>query len=48
MTEMKSILEGINRVNEAKGGISKLEDRKVELNAQNRIKEKECKEIRTV
>ena len=32
MTEMKSILEGINRVNEAKGGISKLEDRKVELN----------------
>ena len=32
MTEMKSILEGINRVNYAKGGISKLEDRKVELN----------------
>ena len=32
MTEMKSILEGINRVNEAKGGIRKLEDRKVELN----------------
>ena len=49
ITEMKSTLEGTNsRITEAEDGISKVEDRMVEINeAERKKKKKELKEMRT-
>ena len=49
INETKNSLEGMNsRITEAEEWISDLDDEKVEITAANRIKKKDCKEIRTV
>ena len=48
ITEIKSTLEGTNsRITEAEDRINEVEDRMVEINATERKKKKELKEMRT-
>jgi len=46
VTEIKSALEGNNRITEAEDSISEVEDRMVEINEAER--RKELKEMRTI